>query len=359
MVDVNKDGQLNGRAVVEADFAGTSPPTFEAAAHSKPPVPVTVLSAEDAYARVLAEAGTCQHRDAVELRLVAQLASLGKTGAVMDPNSGNESDVGGQPAVTSEKRAAGFDTDGDGIPDTWETAHGLNPNSASDGTGDYNGDGYTNVEKYLNELADLACPGGASPTQSDAGIPKPADAATPGVEAGPPPGRDAGSPTGPDAAISGNDAPTLRPDGGTPGSDAPVPSPDAGSPGSDAPVPSPDAGSPSSDVTATRPDLAVVASDAAVSPVDTAMSMPALDTAPTAADGPVPVTADAPAQASTGPDAAGSDSGSTTGPAATASGCTCSTGSGRSRDHLGFLPLAVGLLFVVRGWSLRRHRRPQ
>jgi len=57
MVDVNKDGQLNGRAVVEADFQGTSPPTFETAAHSKPPVPVTVLSAEDAYARVVAQAG--------------------------------------------------------------------------------------------------------------------------------------------------------------------------------------------------------------------------------------------------------------------------------------------------------------
>jgi len=53
--------------------------------------------------------------------------------------------------MTQVTRPAGFDTDGDGIPDTWETAHGLNPNSASDGSGDYTGDGYTNVEKYLNE----------------------------------------------------------------------------------------------------------------------------------------------------------------------------------------------------------------
>jgi len=110
MVDVNKDGQLNGRAVVNADFEGTSPPTFETAAHSKPPVPVTVLSAEDAYARVVAQAGTCQHRDAVELRLIGQLSSLGTKGAII----GNESDVGGQPAVTQVTRPAGFDTDGDG-----------------------------------------------------------------------------------------------------------------------------------------------------------------------------------------------------------------------------------------------------
>ena len=178
MVDVNKDGQLNGRAVVNADFQGTSPPTFETAAHSKPPVPVTVLSAEDAYARVVAQAGTCQHRDAVELRLIGQLTSLGTKGAII----ADESDVGGQPAMTQVTRPAGFDTDGDGIPDTWETAHGLNPNSASDGNGDYTGDGYTNVEKYLNEQADLACPGGTS-TPPDAGTPHPVDAAVPPVDA--------------------------------------------------------------------------------------------------------------------------------------------------------------------------------
>ena len=181
MVDVNKDGQLNGRAVVNADFQGTSPPTFEAAAHSKPPVPVTVLSAEDAYARVVAQAGTCQHRDAVELRLIGQLTSLGTKGAII----ADESDVGGQPAMTQVTRPAGFDTDGDGIPDTWETAHGLNPNSASDGSGDYTGDGYTNVEKYLNELADLACPGGTTtpPETADAGTLHPVDAAVPPVDA--------------------------------------------------------------------------------------------------------------------------------------------------------------------------------
>jgi MYXO-CTERM domain-containing protein len=357
MVDVNKDGQLNGRAVVETDFAGTSPPTFEAAAYSKPPVPVTVLSAEEAYARVVAQAGTCQHRDAVELRLVAQLVSLGKTGAVMTPITGNESDVGGQPAMTQVTRPAGFDTDNDGMPDTWETAHGLNPNSASDGTGDYNGDGYTNVEKYLNELADLACPGGASPTPSDAGIPKPADGAASGVEAGSSPGRDAGTQPGPDAALLGTDAPAPRPDAAGPASDAPAPRTDAASPASDAPVPSPDAVSPVSDVAAARPDLAILTSDATVLQADT-MSIPVLDTAPSATDSPSTVTADAPAQASTSPDAAVFDAKLVTGPATSASGCSCSTGSSPSRDHLGLLSLAVGLLFVMRGWNLRRQRQP-
>ena len=44
------------------------------------------------------------------------------------------------------------DTDHDGIPDDWEKAHGLNPNDPSDANEDFNGDGYTNLEKYLNSL---------------------------------------------------------------------------------------------------------------------------------------------------------------------------------------------------------------
>ena len=44
------------------------------------------------------------------------------------------------------------DTDMDGMPDTWESRYGLNPNDASDATLDCNGDGYTNIEKYINGI---------------------------------------------------------------------------------------------------------------------------------------------------------------------------------------------------------------
>ena len=44
----------------------------------------------------------------------------------------DESVVGGQPTMTVVTRPAGFDFDNDGIPNTWETAHGLNPNLATD-----------------------------------------------------------------------------------------------------------------------------------------------------------------------------------------------------------------------------------
>lgn len=75
----------------------------------------------------------------------------------------------GQPFPTlTASSAAPTDTDSDGMPDTWETAHGLNPNDASDrnGTGACN-NGYTNLENYLNELAGdpIVC---GAPVQSTA-----------------------------------------------------------------------------------------------------------------------------------------------------------------------------------------------
>jgi len=41
------------------------------------------------------------------------------------------------------------DTDHDGMPDSWENARGLNPNNAAD-RNNYNANGYTNLENYLN-----------------------------------------------------------------------------------------------------------------------------------------------------------------------------------------------------------------
>jgi hypothetical protein len=61
-------------------------------------------------------------------------------------------------------RASDWDTEpsdgygvGDGMPTAWELAHGLDPN-ARDNNGDFDGDGYTNLEEYINEVAQWPAP---------------------------------------------------------------------------------------------------------------------------------------------------------------------------------------------------------
>ena len=45
-----------------------------------------------------------------------------------------------------------IDSDCDGMPDEWEQRYGLDPHDAKDATSDCNGDGYTNIEKYINGI---------------------------------------------------------------------------------------------------------------------------------------------------------------------------------------------------------------
>ncbi|MGA2061036.1 MAG: autotransporter-associated beta strand repeat-containing protein [Thermoguttaceae bacterium] len=142
--DTNKNGLLDGAAMLTSDFGGG--PTFRAAPYNNPTVAVTTDSATAAYAKVIAGAGALV-RDPVDTTLINQVTSLGTLGAVI----ANETVVGGQPSMTVVTRPAGFDSDGDGIPDTWETAHGLNPNNAAD-RNLLNPEGYTMVEQYINEL---------------------------------------------------------------------------------------------------------------------------------------------------------------------------------------------------------------
>jgi hypothetical protein len=59
----------------------------------------------------------------------------------------NIEQVGGYPQYEGQPYA---DADGDGMPDDWETKYGLNPYHSLDAAGDLNGDGYTNIEEFLN-----------------------------------------------------------------------------------------------------------------------------------------------------------------------------------------------------------------
>jgi len=73
----------------------------------------------------------------------------------------DESDlgVGAEGYGTLAAGASPVDGDRDGMPDPWESARGLDPADERDGVLDDDGDGYTNLEEYLNELAAPAFPG--------------------------------------------------------------------------------------------------------------------------------------------------------------------------------------------------------
>ena len=68
-----------------------------------------------------------------------------KQGIITDPRQ-----MGGYPEYRAWQPYV--DTDQDGMPDAWELANGLNPNDPADANGDLNGDGYTNIEKYINAI---------------------------------------------------------------------------------------------------------------------------------------------------------------------------------------------------------------
>lgn len=101
-------------------------------------------SAAVAYDRILQQAGASRRRDAADERLVEGV----RQGTHRMINSQRE--VGGWPVLNSEPAAP--DQDRDGMADAWEQAHGLNVSQAEDRNADRDGDGYTNLEEYLNGL---------------------------------------------------------------------------------------------------------------------------------------------------------------------------------------------------------------
>ena len=146
----------------------TPPPDHFISPTPIPAPPLSTESAADAYESVLRCAGaTLPVRDVVDARIVEEVRT--ETGRIID----TQTDVGGWPEYRSD--TAPPDADHDGMPDAWERQHGLAPNDLADGPKDLDGDGYTNVEEYLN---------GTDPTKKTAGqaLPQRAPRMQPGNE---------------------------------------------------------------------------------------------------------------------------------------------------------------------------------
>jgi hypothetical protein len=116
--------------------------------------PIQEQNANVAYEAVLKNAGAVlPKRDAVDERVINETKTgtasgkgvFGKAGIIDLPLA-----VGGW--STYKTIAAPIDTDEDGMPDEWETKNGLNTNDAND-RNKIDADGFTMLEKYMNELA--------------------------------------------------------------------------------------------------------------------------------------------------------------------------------------------------------------
>lgn len=124
---------------------------------------VTTHTAQDAFDKVLAYAGASLHRDWVDEQMVndtrkgiATSTGSGNTGGIINSQNDNKpagaaADWSPWPDLVTDTSISVADTDGDGIPDYWEDANGLDKNNAADGNLT-DAEGYTNLERYMNSL---------------------------------------------------------------------------------------------------------------------------------------------------------------------------------------------------------------
>jgi hypothetical protein len=169
LVDANKNTTADGtdtgwnafvryNGTAATSFLGTNSAQVTTAELSSPlafAVPNTATTDPTiAYQQTVANAGnTPWAREESDARVVNQVQHQG--GAILLTAPTNEySDLINLSQVS---RPANFDTDQDGMPDAWETQHGLNPNAADNNVVVTSAEspamaGYTWLEMYLNDL---------------------------------------------------------------------------------------------------------------------------------------------------------------------------------------------------------------
>ncbi|WP_455672925.1 pectate lyase family protein [Phocaeicola sp.] len=111
-------------------------------------------TAQQAYESVLNHAGASLARDVIDARLVKETRRgsytySGSNGGALGLID-SQKDVGGWPEYRQTEALK--DSDGDGMPDEWETQQGLTPHDPADGAKYNLSPEYTNLEVYLNSL---------------------------------------------------------------------------------------------------------------------------------------------------------------------------------------------------------------
>jgi hypothetical protein len=109
----------------------------------------SAMVATTAYTQILEHVGAGFRRDSVDLRIVVEVrsgtATYGNNGIIV-----TQEDVGGWPQLMPGTIPG--DRDGDGMPDEWEEANGLDPDCHEDHNQYTLSNAYTNVEVWINHL---------------------------------------------------------------------------------------------------------------------------------------------------------------------------------------------------------------
>ena len=138
---------------------------------------VNTQTADEAYESVISDVGAnVPKQDYLDTRYINEtkngtytyVGSKDGLKGIID----SQEDVGGYPKFDTVTAAP--DSDHDGMPDEWESLHGLNPNNPEDRNGmQLSMEGYTNLEMYLDELANDKLIWNENPVITDSPVPTP------------------------------------------------------------------------------------------------------------------------------------------------------------------------------------------
>ncbi|MDO4864323.1 MAG: carbohydrate-binding protein [Ruminococcus sp.] len=181
---INKDGSLHGITYnnwdgitvkdgigITKDNLKTSAPFAIDNSGENVSTATTCESAEASYEHVISFAGngiSPDKRTAIDRQCAADAKNGTGTCSGTAAYDGSVSDLNkysikcgvtySYPAPVTTKEIT--DSDNDGMADDWETARGLDPTDPTDYAGDYCGQGYMNIEYYINDLTVNSFPEG-------------------------------------------------------------------------------------------------------------------------------------------------------------------------------------------------------
>ena len=143
--DRNADGKFSPYEIPHSEYSGG--PTFATKPYNYPKL--DVWKATQLVDSLLPKVGaSLPYRDLADCYMVHQCQSYGTEGAII--SSEYQLPIGAPTSWTLAKYTKAKDSDGDGMPDEWESSNGTDP--AKDDAMVISGNGYANIENYINSL---------------------------------------------------------------------------------------------------------------------------------------------------------------------------------------------------------------